>query len=140
MLLSICALKSLNSIGKTQPKIMCATFKENLFIKIISCYSPTNQSSRLSQPSRAGYLPFPSHFTLRLAVLSKHGSGRVCSLSGGSRLRCALTGIFKPQGGVPTGSNSHWRGWVYRLAPKANLFSGMPTRPRHFWSRRERLG
>ena len=38
------ALKSLNSIEKTQARIMCTTFNGNLCSTIISCYSPTHAS------------------------------------------------------------------------------------------------
>ena len=44
MLLSHCALKSLNSIEKIQPRIIVATFNSSPSTKIISCYSPTNAS------------------------------------------------------------------------------------------------
>ena len=44
MLLSPCALKSLNSIEKIQPRIMVAMFNSNPGTMMISCYSPTNAS------------------------------------------------------------------------------------------------
>ena len=44
MLLSPRALKSLNSIEKIQPRIICATFNGNPCTTIVSCYSPTNAS------------------------------------------------------------------------------------------------
>ena len=69
----------------------------------------------------------PSHFTLRSAVLGVHGSGRVCPGCGGSRSRCALTGILEPQGAVPKSLTLLERDWVYRLVPAETLFKGMPT-------------
>ena len=44
MLIGPRALKSLNSIEKTQPGMMVATFNGNPSTTIISCYSPTNVS------------------------------------------------------------------------------------------------
>ena len=38
----------------------------------------------------------------------------------------------RASGDRPPGSNPLWRGWVYRLAPEAPLFRGMPTRPEAF--------
>ena len=74
--------------------------------------------------------PATTHFDR--PCLGMHGSGWVCSGSGGSRSRCALTGILEPQGAVPPDSNSTWRGWVYRLAPEALLIREMPTDPKAF--------
>ena len=51
-------------------------------------------------------------------------------VSGGSRLRCALTGILESQGAVPLDSNPPWRGWVHRPAPEAPFFRGTPTGPK----------
>ena len=42
MLLSPCALKSLNSKEKIQLRMMCTSFNGNPGTKTISCYSPTN--------------------------------------------------------------------------------------------------
>ena len=42
ILLSLCDLKSLNSRKRIQPRIMCATFNDNPYTAVISCYSPTN--------------------------------------------------------------------------------------------------
>ena len=66
--------------------------------------------------------------------LSVRGSGRVCSGSAGCRTRCASIGILDPQSAVPPGSELHWRGYVYRQAPKVPLFLGMSTSSRHFWA------
>ena len=44
MFLSPRALKSLSSIEKIRPSMMCATFDNNPRIKILSCYSLTNIS------------------------------------------------------------------------------------------------
>ena len=42
LLLSPLALKLLNSIERTQPRIMCATFNGNISTRIVSFYSSTN--------------------------------------------------------------------------------------------------
>ena len=47
MLLSLHALKSLNSIEKTQSRIMSVTFNSNPSTTITSSYSPTNSSDEL---------------------------------------------------------------------------------------------
>ena len=47
ILLSSCAFRSLNSIVRTHPRIMCATFNGNLSTTIVSCYSPTNASDEI---------------------------------------------------------------------------------------------
>ena len=44
MLIGPRVLKSLNNIGKIQPRIMIATFNGNHSATIIFCYSPTNVS------------------------------------------------------------------------------------------------
>ena len=44
MLLGPCALKSLCSSKKIQPRMECAIFKSNPYAINISCYSPTNAS------------------------------------------------------------------------------------------------
>ena len=38
----------------------------------------------------------------------------------------------RTSGGRPPGSNSPWKGWIYRLAPEAPAFLGMPTGPEAF--------
>ena len=43
--------------------------------------------------------------TLAGCVLSVRGSGQVCPGCSGRRSICALTGILKPLGAVPQGSN-----------------------------------
>ena len=45
MLLSSCALKSLNN--KIQPRMMCVSFNNNPCTTIISCYSPINASNKI---------------------------------------------------------------------------------------------
>ena len=40
---------------------------------------------------------------------------------------CRMINFLEPQGAVPPGFNPLWRGWVYRPAPEAPLFRGMPT-------------
>ena len=47
ILLSPCALKSLNSIKRTQPRIMCVPFNSNHSTTIMTCYSPTNASDEI---------------------------------------------------------------------------------------------
>ena len=42
--LSPCALKSLDSTERIQPRMMCASFNGNPCTKIISCFSPTDAS------------------------------------------------------------------------------------------------
>ena len=46
MLLSHCALKSLNSIEKTQPRVRCGTFTDNPYTTIVPCNSSTNASDK----------------------------------------------------------------------------------------------
>ena len=55
------------------------------------------------------------------------------------RSRCAVIGILEPQAAVHTSSNPLWSAWVYRSAPDAPIFRGMPTEPKFFWSRQARL-
>ena len=40
-------LKSLNSIEKIRPRMMCAAFNDNLCSTIVSCYSPINASDEI---------------------------------------------------------------------------------------------
>ena len=44
MLLGPRVLKSLNTIEKIQPRMLCASFNGNFCTTIISCFSPTNAS------------------------------------------------------------------------------------------------
>ena len=91
----------------------CATL-----IRLLGCSSNTD-------------CPAISHFDQ--LYLGEHGSGRMCPGCRSSWSMCTLTGILDSQGSVPPGSNPHYRGWVYRLAPELHLFSGMPTGHEAFW-------
>ena len=63
MLFSPRGLKSQNSIERTQPRIVCATFNDNLCTTIVSCYSPSIPvMKRISQPSTTSYLTLLNAF------------------------------------------------------------------------------
>ena len=47
ILLSLCALKSLNSIERIQLRMICATFNGNPCTTVISCYTSTNGSNEV---------------------------------------------------------------------------------------------
>ena len=66
-------------------------------------YKHTGSNQKLTRPARHGDTVYRD--THRSAVLDIHGSGRVCPGVGGSRSRCALTGILEPQEIVLPGSN-----------------------------------
>ena len=66
MLLSSCALKSLNNIERIQLRMMCASFNGNPCTTIISCYSPTNVNDK------TGIITFYNELSSLVPHILKH--------------------------------------------------------------------